>query len=62
MYKAKKRKLECINTHQSCPDSQKAKMALVDLAQASSVSLERDSARNVGLFDILLAQVTFFSM
>jgi len=38
------RKLECINTHKICPNSQKAKMTPMDLAQASRISLEQDSA------------------
>ena len=58
IYKAKKRKLECINTHQSCLNSQKAKIPLVDLSQASRISLERDSTSNVGPFYILFAQVS----
>jgi len=47
IYKAKNRKLKCINTHQSYPKSQDPP---VDLAQASRISLERDNASNVGLF------------
>jgi len=35
------RKLECIDTHQSCPNSQKAKMPLMDLAQTSRISPKR---------------------
>jgi len=58
IYKAKNRKLEYINTHQSCPNLQKAKMPLVDLAQASRIWLEQDSASNVGLFYVLLAQAS----
>jgi len=58
IYKTKQRKLKCINTHQAAQTHKKAKMPPVDLAQASSISLERDSARKVGHFYFLLAKQT----
>jgi len=42
--------------HQSFPNSPKAKTPPVDLAQASSFSLERDCSSNVGHFYMKLAQ------
>jgi len=58
IYKAKKEKLECIHITKAAPNSQNAKTPPMDLAQASSFSLERYCFSNVRPFYVLVAQAS----
>jgi len=55
IYKAKKGKLECINTNQTAKKHKRTISPPEELAQASYILPERDSTNEVGLDVVLLA-------
>jgi len=56
IYKAKKRKLDCVKTQ--AQNVQKNISPSGELAQASYISLERDIARDSGPFNVLFAETS----
>jgi len=62
IYKNKKGKLECINTHQDTKMRKGTISPPGELAQASYILLEQDSTSEVGLDVVLLARVIPFSL